>query len=147
MQASSTVAEAEGEGNYKIVNELDDNSTCSNHITCQYISKHAVLIAKLIGHSTELEPFDRLHAQLKSESHKAENNKQLHDQYKDVLAGLQVKVLREKSNTAEEIERFEKDYYSQHQQLPSKADNQIKYHLCRKFNSAKALLQSWKLSL
>ena len=147
MQASSCAAEAEVERNYKIVTELDNKGTCNKGVNCHDASKHAVLIAKLIGSSTDLEVFDRLHVQLKSGSQKCERNRQLHDQYKDVLAVLQVKVLREKSNILKEIERYEKDYYLEHEELPSKADNQIYYDLCRKLNSAKALLRSWKISL
>ena len=147
MQASSCVAETEVEDNYKIVTELDNKGTCSKDVNSQYVSKHAVLIAKLIGSSADLEVFDRLHVQLKAASQKPERNMQLHDQYKDVLAALQVKVLREKSNILKEIEQFEKEYYSEHQELPSKDNNQTYYNLCRKLSRAKALLRSWKISL
>ena len=145
MQASSCAAEAEG--NYKLVTELDIKGTCSMGVNSHYASKHAVLIAKLIGSSTDLEVFDRLHVQLKSESQKRERNMQLRDQYKDVLAVLQVNVRREKSNILKETERYEKDCYLEHEELPSKADNQIYHDFCRKLNSAKATLRSWKISL
>ena len=114
MQGSRCAAEAEVEGNYKIVTELDNKGTCSKDVNCHYASKHAVLTAKVIGSSTDLEVFDRLHVQLKSGSQKRERNMQLHDQYKDVLAVLQVKVLREISNILKEIEQYEKDYYLEH---------------------------------
>ena len=149
IQASRCIDETEDEGNCKIVTKLDEQSTCthSSAVNLQYVSKHAILISKVIGDSTELELFDKLHLQLKSGSESVKRNKHLHQQYETILAGIQVKVLREKSNTIKEIKKFEKDYFSQHQQLPSSTDNQAYIDLCRKLKGVKALLRSWEIAL
>ena len=127
----------------KIVTEFDEAKCITSIATHIYVSKHAILIAKLIDDSTELSRFDSLHVELKSKDGKIEKSK--YYEYKDVLATLQTKVLAEKSTVSCQISRFERDYYTTHQQLPP-ADNTEYHELCKKLKSVKALLRSWKVT-
>ena len=77
----------------KILPEFDEATCITSIATHVYVSKHAILIAKLIGDSTKLSRFDLLHVELKLKDGKIEKSK--YYEYKDVLATLQTKVLAE----------------------------------------------------
>ena len=62
----------EMEENSKIVTEFDEATCITSIATHVYVSKHAILIAKLFGDSTELSRFDSLHVELKSKDGKIE---------------------------------------------------------------------------
>ena len=55
-------------------------------------------------------------------------------------------VLKAKSGVTYEIKGFEKDYYKQHTELPSR-DSQVYSNLMRKFKHFKALLRSWNIAM
>ena len=124
--------------------EIIDDYATSDVLNQVYVSKHVQLIAKVIGDSAELATFDSLHVQLKSRKGRVEKCK--YQEYKDLVTALQVKVLKEKSTVTEAISRFEKDYYSTHQQLPP-TDNLTYSVMCKNLKYIKALLRSWKIAL
>ena len=110
--------------------------------THQLNSKHARLMANILGYSSDLYRLDQLHVQLKSGS----GNKSIKEEYLDLLAVFQSKVLKAKLGVTNEIKGFEKDYYKQHTELPTH-DNQVYSILVRKPKHCKALLRSWNITL
>ncbi len=85
------------EENFKILNELEEDGS-SNTCTTQLVSKHALLIDSILGYSNELASFDKLHAELKRAK-----TVDKYRQYQDILAVLQVKILKAKSDVTVEV--------------------------------------------
>ena len=128
------------EENCKII--LSDEDEKSD--VTQYQSKHANNVAEVIGHSVELKMFDDLHIKLKSKTERITNAEYV--QYMNILAKLQVQVLKMKSTLTTQIKQFEKVYYTKHHSQPSR-ECQPYVELYSKLKSAKCLLSSWKIDL
>ena len=118
--------------NYKINSEPDVSS-----LLHKFASTNANVIANVIGFSPEIVQFDRLHSICKTSSVSVTDQ----NAYKDILASLQVQVLRQHSIFIASMKQIEKECFSKSQHLPS-ADNE-EYHVLRqKIKQAKALLRS-----
>ena len=88
--------------------------------------------------------FDDLHIKLKSKTEQITNTEYV--QYMNILAKLQVQVLKMKSTLTIQIKQFEKFYYTKNHSLQSR-ECQHYVELYSKLKSAKCLLSSWKINL
>ena len=109
--------------------------------TVQYKTKHASQIATVIGNIPELNTFDDMRHQLKTQR-PMKDQKTKHDK---LLAELQVLVQRERTKIMQEIKDFELEYYKEHTSLPSDHSCPQYKQLLTKYKHASKLLAMWNI--
>ena len=134
---TNSLSSTQVEENCAVVQVFDEHSLDAQ----KYQTKSANAISKVIGQTAELARYDKLHAKLKLSQQVCAQDQGIYD---DILASLQVQVLRTKSAVAADIKKMEDASYTEHSRLPS-ADDQVYSELCEKLKYAKALTRLWNI--
>ena len=134
--------------NCKVVLDIEQHPIqCSVDGVHVYLSTHGQLVASVLGDTSDVKHFDRLHFKLKADkcNTKCTSSGQLRREYKDIVSKLQFEVLREKTVVSEELKAYEQEYFMMNHEAPTIEDN-LYCNLYKRFKNAKSLLRSWKLN-
>ena len=113
-------------------------------------SKLGKALELVLGRTTELIRFDKLHTSLKTKQHQMKKlDAQSQKLYSEMLDRIQVKVLAAKTKTNRELTEWDKEFtVNNNFTTPSYNDikaNPIAAALYNKLKFAKALLKEWKI--
>ena len=109
----------------------------------KYKTKHAALIASVIGNTDEVHALDDLRHQLKT----SKITSALKIKHNKLLTKLQADAQREKSSILDQIKAFEMLYFNEHQCLPNTRTCPERSSLLKKYKRTTRLLAAWSIDL
>ena len=109
----------------------------------QSSSYTCLAVQKILGDTNDVILYNQVHTKLKSSSNKP--TKRDEDNYKDILACLQLSVVQKRTIVTESLRQFEYDFYGEHNIVSTNNHQYLK--LCRELKYIKKLLRMWKITI